>query len=113
MSQSFKQIDLTKVKAIVEENLSRIRRFETMNNKCCETTSSGPPKKNILTTTLARHKGWLKQMNNRGTQTNFGIFANGDNGIYCMKDTSLEICALFEVDIIKYKKTTRMIWGTV
>jgi hypothetical protein len=48
-------------------------------------------------------------MNNRGTQTNFGIFANGDNGIYCMKDTSLEICALFEVDIIKYKKTTRMI----
>ncbi len=48
-------------------------------------------------------------MNNRGTQTTFGICANGDNGICCMKDTSLEISALFEVDIIKYKKTTRMI----
>jgi hypothetical protein len=48
-------------------------------------------------------------MNNRGTQTNFGIFANGDNGICCMKDTPLETGALFEVDIIKYKKTTKMI----
>ncbi len=49
-------------------------------------------------------------MNNRGTQTNFGICANVDNGICCIKDTSLEIGALFEVNIIKYKKTTRMIW---
>jgi hypothetical protein len=29
-------------------------------------------------------------VNNRGTQTIFGICANGDNGICCMKDTSLE-----------------------
>jgi hypothetical protein len=48
-------------------------------------------------------------VNNRGTQTNFGICGNGHNGICCIKDTSLEIGALFEVDIIKYKKTTRMI----
>jgi hypothetical protein len=38
----FEQIDLNKVKAIMEKNLSRTRRFETMNNKCCEATSSGP-----------------------------------------------------------------------
>lgn len=41
----FEQIDLNKVKAIMEKNLSRTRRFETMNNKCCEATSSGPWKK--------------------------------------------------------------------
>jgi hypothetical protein len=45
LPQSFEQIDLNKVKVIMEENLSRIRRLETMNNKCCEATSSGPWKK--------------------------------------------------------------------
>ncbi len=42
LPQSFEQIYLNKVKVVMEENLSRIRIFETMNNKCCEAISSGP-----------------------------------------------------------------------
>jgi hypothetical protein len=91
LPQSFEQIYLNKVKVVMEENLSRIRIFETMNNKCCEAISSGPWKKTgIFKKKFARHKCLLKQVNNRGTQTIFGICANGDNGICCMKDTSLE-----------------------
>jgi hypothetical protein len=42
LPQSLNQIDLNKVKAVMEENLSRIKRFQTINNKCCEATSSEP-----------------------------------------------------------------------